>query len=98
MNIFKVAFFLIPIHLFFISDRQQLENMRRINANKSVKSKTHKEKKILIQKFIKQKYQDISDKNENIKFQVDKLADIRLFHIAVLQKYIFSVEEVTLPR
>ncbi|XP_076095380.1 beclin 1-associated autophagy-related key regulator-like [Mytilus galloprovincialis] len=80
-----------------VKDKQQLENMRRINSNKSVKSKTHKEKKILIQKFIKQKYQDISDKNENIKFQVNTLADIRLFHIAVLQKYIFSVEEVTLP-
>jgi hypothetical protein len=68
---------------------------RRINGNRSVRSKTHREKKLLIQKFIKEKSQENEKKHVLLESKMDELAAIRQYHINVLQKYIFSVEEVT---
>lgn len=82
----------------YLSDKKRLEDRRRINGNRSVKSKTHREKKLLIQKFIKEKSQENEKKHVLLESKMDELAAIRQYHINVLQKYIFSVEEVTLPR
>lgn len=82
----------------YLSDKKRLEDKRRINGSRSVKSKTHREKKLLIQKFIKEQSQENEKKHELLESKMDELAAMRQYHINVLQKYIFSVEEVTPPR
>lgn len=92
INLFRNALYTVNNRM--MKSKQTLDILKKSNYNRSAKARTHREKKIMIQKYIKKRSNDIDEIGGRAQYSMCELSDIRRLHMIDIQKYIFLIKEV----